>query len=133
MLDITNLSKEELIELRSRINGRIASLTLQEKKKLDPKKYSYRNMPLYISKNEHGQKLLDKILVDYRDFIKGDVKYQMFETNGKYIGTNWVVNLFAPKEIRDEILKRFTYRRLYRSRTPESKVMYKGYKISDWN
>lgn len=123
MIDISDMSLDQLKELRDRCNARIASLTLQEKKKEDPRRYSYRTMDLYFS--EEAYETMMDIRRDYSDYIKDDrwKKYPI----GSW--TFWIVQLFAPKEIRDQILKEYRYHRIYETYTPESKHLYKGYVI----
>ena len=125
MIDISTLSKDELIALRSRVNGRIASLTFQEKRKEDPKRYSCRNMDLYFKKSNY--KLMILIEHDYKDYIK--VRYDGVLYDFGSNGALCVIRLWAPTEIRKEILEKYENKRIYQVYTPESKVLYPGYVI----
>lgn len=125
MIDITNLSKEELIKLREQVNGRIASLTLQEKKKEDPERYSYRNMDLYFSREAY--KAFALLRSEYKKYIKVDFDGQFWEfgDNGEFA----IIRLWAPKRIRDEILEKYQTHRIYSTYTPKSKCLYKGFVV----
>ena len=125
IIDISTLSKDELIALRSKVNGRIASLTFQEKRKEDPKRYSYRNMDLYFKKSNYKTMIL--IEHEYKDYIKVryDGQFYDFGSNGALC----VVRLWAPTEVRKEIIERFESKRIYKVYTPERKVLYPGYVI----
>lgn len=129
MIDINDLSKEELIELRNRINYKIASLTLQEKKKENPDKYNRRTLALYFSQDK--SEYIDSFLSKYSCYMKDDIYTTKLTTNLMYVGTYTVITLFVPKKVKEEILASYKYRRLYYSYTPRSKVLYRGYVIEE--
>ena len=125
MIDISTLSEDELIELRNKVNGKLASLTLQKKRKEDPKKYSCRTMDLYFKKDKYKE--MTAIEYHYKDYVKErcNGRFYDFGDNGVF----YVIRLWAPTEIRKEILSRYEYRRIYKTYTPERKELYPGYVI----
>lgn len=129
MIDLSDMTIDQLKELRDNCNARIDSLTLQEKKKEDPRRYSYRTMDLLFPKEYYKPMFL--ISMEYEEYIKIGINGKLYTLGDN--GSFYIIRLFAPKDIRDEIRSRSKYHRIYETYTPESKHMYPGYVIDGWN
>lgn len=126
MIDITNLSMEELVELRTKVNGRIASLKALEKRK--GKGADRRNRKYLFSTEDDAYKFAGIYANDgVYCFGKGNTEVLSFDYG------YWCIHMSNTKEVHSEILASFETERLYyHTDGPTNHLVRDTYVIKKW-